>query len=285
MNKKRKLKNSKEDFLFSSLPSSRKKQFVDIIKNRVSLFVKIGLLLSLFSLPLFALIFAKDLTLSNIRNSNLSEADMFSSLYSVSLTYDFFMAVGITLIFLPLGGFFRIFRSLAYDEGTFFFYDFKKGFSQTWLACLISGLIIGFGYFSCSFYQKLINVDYLSYLPLAFLFLLILPLCLTFISYNSIYTSSFFVSLTNAFVLTSKAILKIWLFILLISLPFLFLLIPVSAVRYILLFLFFAFYYPFVIFGLYLLYLSLFDRFINKDLNNGLYLKGLYIQNDNSSFK
>lgn len=99
MNKKRKLKNSKEDFLFSSLPSSRKKQFVDIIKNRVSLFVKIGLLLSLFSLPLFALIFAKDLTLSNIRNSNLSEADMFSSLYSVSLTYDFFMAFGITLIF------------------------------------------------------------------------------------------------------------------------------------------------------------------------------------------
>ena len=184
--------------------------------------------------------------------------------------------MAIVLLFLPLGGILRIYRSLIYDEGVFFLSDFAKGFKETWKLTLVLGLLLGGGYFACAFYKSLISVSFLVYIPYGVLIFLVVPWAFTTLSYGSIYQSSFWVILQNGFVLTVKTFFKALLLVLAGSLPFLFLFLPSSSFRYIALILCFLAYYPLVLFAFYLMDIACFDEEINVSLANGLYHKGLY---------
>lgn len=276
MAKRRKRKANTKDFAFSGLPSNRRSQFFDCLRNRWPLFLEIGAFFALLSLVFIALIYWQDIAFHNISaDASLTEESKNAQLSSMSLVFASMFSFLILLIFLPLGGVMRIYRSLVHDEGVFLWSDFKKGFRQTWKLSLVLGLLLGGGYFACAFYQKLISYDWLSYAPYGFLLFLVLPWALTTLSYATVYSSGFGVTLQNGFVITVKSYLFALLFVLSFCLPFLFLALPSSVARYLALIACFLLYYPIALFGFYLLDISYFDKLINKSLDNGLYHKGL----------
>ncbi len=123
--------------------------------------------------------------------------------------------------------------------------------------------------------SRLISMELWSYAPYGILLFLILPWAFTTLSYGSIYSSSFMVTLQNGFVLTVKSFFKALFFSFLLVLPLFFLFVPSTAFRYIALILCFLLYYPIVLFAFYLMDIASFDEMINAHLNNGLYHKGL----------
>ena len=279
----KRMRRSDEDFSFSCLPSTRRKQFFDCLKNRWLLFLEVGLLLAFSSLLLVGLLFAEDLVTYNIFNDETMEETAKTGLLSaMDLTFASLIAVAILIVVLPLGGILRIYRSLIYDEGVFFFSDFGKGFKGTWKLCLMLGIVLGASYFACAFYKKMITVPILSYIPYGLLLFLVLPWALTALSYGSIYSSSFGVSLQNGFVLTVKSYWKALLCVLAFAAPLFLLFIPSMAFRYIAFIACFVFYYPLVLFAFYLVDIACFDEQINGKLGNGLYHKGLYDENINA---
>ncbi len=276
MAKRKKAPKVLEDFSFSGLPSSRRRQFFDCLKNRWGLFLEAGAIFAFFSLLLVGLIYAQDIVFHNISsNASLAEADKNGQLSSMSLTFASLFGVLIILFVLPLGGILRIYRSLIFDEGVFFLSDYRKGFRETWKLTLLLGLLLGGGYFACSFYKSLISMELLSYAPYGILLFLVLPWAFTTLSYGSIYSSSFMVTLQNGFVLTTKSFFKALCFSFLLVLPLLFLFIPSTVFRYVALILCFLLYYPIVLFAFYLMDIACFDETINAHLDNGLYHKGL----------
>ena len=277
MAKKKQIKSSPSDFSFKGLPNTRRRQFFDCLKNRWGLFLEVGVLFAFASLLAVGLIYAQDLVTHNIQaDASLEEGARNSQLNSMSLVFASLFAVLILLLALPLGGFLRIYRSLIFDEGVFFFSDFRKGFKETWKLTLVLGILLGGGYFACAFYKSLIPVSFLAYAPYGVLLFLVVPWAFTTLSYGSIYSSSFGVTLQNGFVLTVKTFWKALLLVLASCLPLLFLFIPSSTFRYIALILCFLAYYPLVLFAFYLVDIACFDEQINVNLGNGLYHKGLY---------
>lgn len=280
MAKKKRIKSKPSDFSFSGLPDTRRKQFFDCLRNRWGLFLKVGVIFAFLSLLIVALIYARDLVMHNVSNNeSLDEVAKKSQLATMSTTFASLIAVSIAIFCLPLGGILRIYRSLIYDEGVFFFSDFKKGFKETWKVSLVIGILLGGGYFASAFYKEIIDISYLSYAPYGILIFLVFPWAFTTLSYASIYSSSFKVIIQNGFVLTVKSFLKALLFVLLSVLPLLFLFIPSSVYRYVALVLCFLLYYPLVLFAFYLMDIALFDMEINSKMDNGLYHKGLYDEN------
>jgi len=276
MAKRKKAPKVLEDFSFSGLPSSRRKQFFDCLRNRWALFLEVGAIFAFFSLLLAGLIYAQDLVFHSIsNNASLTEADRNNQLSSMSLTFASLFGFLIAIFLLPLGGILRVYRSLIFDEGVFFLSDYRKGFRETWKLTLLLGLLLGGGYFACSFYKSIISVEFLSYAPYGILLFLILPWAFTTLSYGSIYSSSFMVTLQNGFVLTAKSFFNALCFSFLLVLPLFFLFIPSTVFRYIALVLCFLLYYPTVLFAFYLMDIACFDEMINAHLNNGLYHKGL----------
>ncbi len=280
MAKKRRIKSSAEDFSFKGLPNSRRRQFFDCLKNRWGLFLEVGVVFAFASLLLVGLIYAQDLVSHNIaHDASLDEASRSSQLSSMSLVFASLFGLLIFFFTLPLGGFLRVYRSLIFGEGVFFFSDFKKGFKGTWKLTLALGLLLGGGYFACAFYKSLISLSFLSYLPYGLLLFLVIPWAFTTLSYGSIYDSSFSIVLQNGFVLTAKSFFKALFFVLSSALPFLFLFLPSSLFRYLALILCFLAYYPLDLFAFYLMDIALFDELINEKVANGLYHKGLFDEN------
>ncbi len=229
------------------------------------------------SLLLVGLIYAQDLVSHNIQNdASIEESARNGQMTSMSFVFASLFGVLILLLTLPLGGFLRIYRSLIYDEGVFFFSDFRKGFKETWKLTLPLGVLLGGGYFACAFYKSLISLSFLAYAPYGVLLFLVLPWAFTTLSYGSIYSSSFGVTLQNGFVLTVKTFWKALLLVGVSCLPLLFLFLPSSTFRYIALILCFLAFYPLVLFAFYLMDIACFDEQINVNLDNGLYHKGLY---------
>ncbi len=276
MAKHRKRKANPKDFSYSGLPSNRRSQFFDCLRNRWPLFLEIGAFFALFSLIFIALIYWQDIAFHNISvDTSLTEESKTAQLNSVGLAFASMFSLLPLLFFLPLGGVMRIYRSLIYDEGVFLWSDFKKGFKQTWKQSLVLGLLLGGGYFACAFYQRLISFDWLSYAPYGLLLFLVLPWAFTTLSYATVYSSTFGVTLQNGFVITVKSYLLALLFVLSLCLPFLFLALPSTIARYLSLVICFLLYYPVALFGFYLMNIAYFDKLINKSLGNGLYHKGL----------
>lgn len=270
-------KARESDFSAAFLPCNRRSQFFDCLRNRWGLFLEIGAFFGLASLLFVLLLYWQDIAIHNISIDNsLDEATKTAQLGSMKLTFSSLFSLLFALAFLPLGGVMRVFRSLVYDEGVFLWHDFKKGFKGTWKTSLLLGVLLGGGYFACSFYSLLISPSWLAFAPYGVLLFLVLPWALTTLSYASVYSSKVSITLQNGFVITVKSYFKALLFVLSFCLPLLFLLLPNGLLRSLALIVCFLLFYPVALFGFYLMDISYFDSLINSELQNGLYHKGLY---------
>ncbi len=139
----KKKEQKKSDFLVTSLPKSRKDQFFDIWKHNFSLLSAIGMVLLLFSLPLLASYFFKDISLFAAQNESLNEEAKQSAYFFAKFLFCFFSSASVVIFFIGLSGVLPILKNLCYNDPIFFKDDFKEGVKTNFKSFLLLGLITG----------------------------------------------------------------------------------------------------------------------------------------------
>lgn len=279
-----------QDLSRSSLPSTRKKAFLDILHQRYDIALRIGLLFFLFSLPLLGL-FAYWNGLYEAAAQQLAHSEIDESAYSsliVSLSLGEAGALGLLFLLFafPLSASLRVWKLLAYYEGLSFFYDAKKGLRQNGknvFFVLLGGVLLywlAFALFVFAFFGSKETPLYLQILgsfPLVVWALVVLPVLLLSLSLTAVYDLSFAALCKTAFQIYANALFPCLGFALLFLAPLGFLFLPNSWTQALAMALYFFAYIPLFGQGFFLYSLSIFDRLLNEKNYPSLYHKGLFI--------
>lgn len=274
---KRKPRYAEKDFLPSALPKTRKEQFSDILKNRWRTLLLIGVLLFVSSIPLFFLIFYKDVHALGIIANVEEESEQKGQLFLNQMFFGAFYPLGMALIALVLSGAIRIYRNFVFSEGVYFWKDFLYGIKTSGGFYVLSTLLMGYLYLLAIASLYLIQVPFLSYLPLAVYLLFLLPVYLIALEEATLYKNSFIRYWVNGVSLLLYGNWKFYLGYLIAFLPFFFL--PTNVLpllgKYILYALSFLLYQPLAILFFTLLSYDIFDQGINKEKHSEIFKKGL----------
>lgn len=283
MKGKKKQKAAIAEFTEEQLPHNRRMQFFDCLKLRFTLFLRSGLVLLLFTVPCIILGVYRDFTLIGF-TSQLKAGEITRDMYdkmlsSINMVVSGINIVCLTVVSVGVAGIARVFRRLIWGEPVFFRQDFVAGiksngksyaliFFLAGVVCFIDNLVASFQFPS----------ELVKYIPWGISIVLLLPLALFVLAQTLIYTNKAGVLLKNSCILFIKSAPITLLFLLVLVLPAAAQFIPLVFVKFALYVLLIVFALPFYIFALLLYDVSLFDRFINKELYPQLYKRGLYIK-------
>lgn len=259
-----------------NLPNNRRNEFFYLIKYRWKSIMLIGGILFLFSIPLLGSILLKDLKAISIVTSS-DESDL-SSLLINDLFYSFFIIPSFVILFIGLSGVYRVIRNYIWAEGVIFKSDFFIGIKQNWLAFAIDGFIFSTLFYGIYLATIYIEIPYLKYLPIALCFILIYPVILIHMNLTVVYKNSYLKQMKNAMLLyIRRAYIYLPLFILLITVPFIFFIFYIPLIiKFIVLILFIDVFLPFYILLFSTYSTSVFDFYINKENHVEIYNKGLF---------
>lgn len=297
-NKKENKRKQIPDFLPEWLPSSRGKQFFDIVKNEWRTLLLIGLILSLFFLPFIISNIVEAGFMNGSANALREEMEakgrgseeiLMAIRTQTTTIHLLFTAINILcfMIFsIGLAGASRIVKCLCFGEGVLFRSDFFIGIKKYWKAFLLIGFFAGLFYFLITYVTAMLNpmsqdnggLGVLSGLTIGLYYAVIVPMLLLSMAQATLYDMPLFKSLSNSlrflivryyiaaiFALTIYAIslLTMIVYPLIVILAFL-------AVIVLLL--------PFLVLSFHLFALGLFDKYINKDHYPHIYRKGLCVR-------
>lgn len=133
------------------LPKNRFESFFDIIHNQFSSILKLGLLTFLFFLPTIIILLLSNIKVYEI-NLSLKEG-LISSTTALTESNGYINArnllfiISIPLAFVMMSGVFNVIRKLVYQEGTLFWYDFKKGIKNNGFYFFIISFLLTLLYF------------------------------------------------------------------------------------------------------------------------------------------
>lgn len=260
----------------NALPINRKSQLKQLIVYRWKSLLIIGGILLIFAIPLFASFLLKDLkAISIVTTSDTSDLSL---LFLNDLFYAIFIVPSIAIFFIGLSGIYRIVRNYIWAEGVILKSDFFIGIKQNWMHFAISGLIFALIYYGSYLAILYIDVPMLKYLPLALSVVLIYPVILVHMNLTVIYKNSYLAQFKNAFLLyVKKFYIYLLFFIVLIIIPFIFMVCPVPLIiKYVILFLFIYLFIPFFVLIISVFSMYVFDENINKERHPDLYKKGLF---------
>ena len=283
--KKRKI--AEKDFLESYLPQTRRSQFFDILKNNFNVVVKIGLVLLAFFLLLLVKNLILDL-LNTATNTAVEAGDLLKKDGEMYMKLFFIISNAIDIILYPIifiavAGVFRVIRQLAFSEGMFFIYFFKKGIKDNYKQFIFMGVLtalIKLGVNTLITYFSLSS--FISIASLGFFIVIYIPIVVIYLYYSSIYSSTLAISLRNATYIYIKNILPTLAFVLVLFAPIIlteyffnwpFVKQSIYALGVTLLL-------PIILLGGYLMYLNSFDKTINVTDYQELIRKGLYVSNE-----
>jgi hypothetical protein len=281
-------KVAKVDFVSEYLPKTRKAQFFDLIKNRFWIFIKIGLVLAIFIMPLIISHAVKDLTLYSVYKSFydhlISEEEL--KVYIISITFGFDLLNIILLVVFAIGisGITRVFKALIWSEGVIFANDFITGIKQNGKKYCILFSICGVFILINNFMMQLLKntqFEIMSYLPWSVTILMLLPIGLFYFSQIIYYSNSFKGYMTNAVRLYVSSFLKTLLYVIILIVPiFLIFGIDYIFVKYIAILLWTILILPIII-CVWILYTNnLFDLYINVKFYPQIVKKGLFIDKE-----
>jgi len=267
----KKIKYSKTEFTSSMLPSTRKEQFIDIIKQEWKTLLYAGIMLFLSFVPEGVLLIFKNAYLMGLYHTS-EGADYQRLKIIVDLLGDVAQIVTLSIFFLGLAGFFRILRLLSWGEQVYFWSDFvngiKKNFVRLFQLLLLSIIVLALNQIITYFISVLIPTTWNTILVVlidSFDLLVLLPIGLYAISYSNIYADNFKMTIVNSFVLLMKSYIRvIWFIAIPIGLYFLFdigtvWVCVVSVLVYL------TILAPFAFLGMYLVHLNEFDKFVNDN--------------------
>ena len=261
----------------TNLPDNRRKEFFYLIKYRWKSILLIGGLLFLFSIPLLGSILLKDLKAISIVTT--SDGEDVSSLLINDLFYSVFIVPSFVILFIGLSGVYRVVRNYIWAEGVIFKSDFLIGIKQNWFPFALDGFIFSVLFYGLYIATVYINIPYLKYLPIAVCFILIYPVILIHTNLTVVYKNNYFKQMKNALLIyIRRAYIYLPLFILLITIPFVFFIFYIPLiVKYIILILFVNLFLPFFILLFNTYSISVFDYYINKENHQEIYKKGLFL--------
>lgn len=276
----KKLKKAASDFTFAQLPHNRKEVFFDCLKLRFGTIVCCGLLLLLFALPLVATEIVYDVVQLDIYNGfvdgSLTEAQ--ASMYSGELQIyaSLVQIVGWCVFAVGLSGIVRVLRQLIWGEPIFFWTDFKRGIKQNalrFVEVFAVAAIVNAASVACSAF---LGGSFVGYVPYGVLIFFVIPLGLFVLAQSAVYDVGLGKATTNALAFYGK---RLWQTLLFTAISLLFALLhlmPISAVKYLLVSLCSVFLLPMYIMAWLLAACNAFDEIINKDKFPELYDRGVY---------
>ena len=276
-----KIRKAKHDFTIDHLPSNRKEVFFDCLKIRLRDFLKLGLLLLLFSLPLIIAGLVKDSILYNIYeelNNGLITEEDYNGLYTfLMLGYYLIEMICLIIFSLGLAGALRVIRQIAWGEAVFFTQDFFEGIKLNKNHFIIYFLFIGM-FNSLNHLVLLLNIQYeiVKLLPFALSIVILFPPLLYSLAETLMYNNRVLNEYKNGFILYIKTFPTTILATIIVLLPLLFDLIPLFVIKYIIIAIFTIVLFPIILLGEFLFFNSKLDKYVNKAMYPEIYDKGIY---------
>ena len=274
---------SKNSFGKEQLPSTRTGVFFDVFKLHYFSFIKIGLILLAFAIPLFITNFIKDYSFIMMDETGNSNA-------TIVVTCIIIEAFSILFMSIPIAGLGKIYHEYAWLEPVFFASDFKKGISENIKPTLISVMFIALLNAVFNFIYYFSDIGWFVAIPFGFNIVVLYPIIMHTLFISFIYTNKYFYNF------------KLGCFFYLRHLPTTFLsIIFICAFKVYDLFQFkyiygiltknlvfliiIIFIMPFIFLGVQLNEMRIFDKHINSVRFPHLVNKGLYIHNKDEENK
>ncbi len=283
--KKVEIKLNKKDFDASTLPTTRKAQFKDILTHEFKTLLLLGMWLVIFFIPFllvesFSNMFMYTYLEQNIVSMTEEETKSFELLFTLvkesSLVFTFMIfSIGVA-------GCLRIIRNLVYGEVIFFKNDFILGIKKYWKLALLCGFLFGLFKGATNILVTLVrnygSGDYLylfSGFTLGFFYILIVPFIFFIISLLMTYELTFAQTINASIRFTFSNLLVSLAFSgVLFALMFIWYINILLIINIILLVLM-LFIGPIYILLWHLYVTSKFDKYINEKQFPTIYKKGL----------
>ncbi|MFA5448961.1 MAG: hypothetical protein WC292_00775 [Clostridia bacterium] len=207
------------------LPTNRKQLFFELVYTKSREWMKISLVIFLFSLPLLIWLGINSLTDSLL----ISQIDEVSkdeqAQIIVNIFYRQLIKNGVSIPFYMLlatglGAISYVARNLVWGDMNDFKADFKKGFKENWKYSLFLGLIFGIIINSLSIMNWLIFgfQNQLGIIIYAFILLIFISMMVFGLAQQAVYNNKFLHLLRNSMILTlSNLFMNILVFLLVLS--------------------------------------------------------------------
>lgn len=272
-------KFASRDFEKNLLPTNRRELFFDVLKLHYLTLLKLGLLLTIFAIPLIVCMFVKDYSYVIKAESGQDNAWFLFFLSFIEAICFMIFAIG-------LGGIGKIFKEFSWMEPVFFKDDFLKGVKENIKPTLIISLLAGISHIAFNYIYIFSVSPWIKAIPFGFNYAILYPVLLITFFINVIYTNKFFLNLKLGIYVYIKHLPSIILCVLLVYI----LLIPNffpmmyflgSIFKVFLFVLFMIFILPMIILGINLNMMRIFDKEFNQQNFPQLVNKGLFKETQN----
>ena len=296
--KKEIINPSKSDFLVEQLPTTRRKEFFDILKNEWRTLLLVGFVLTLFFLPfIISKLFEAGFMNGNaeaLRNTLTAQGKtteeinsaVAAQMRSIHLLFSGINIICFMIFSVGLAGVARIIKCLSFSEGVVFKSDFFTGIKKYWSAFLTVGFFSGLFYFLMTYTSETISVMssenqtllIVRGLIIGFYFAILVPLFFFSFAQATLYTIPFFSTITNSIRFTVNKYYICIIFSIIMYAIYLLTHIVYALISVLCLIVVILLIAPLIMLAFHLFALSLFDKYINKDNYPQNYKKGLYIK-------
>lgn len=281
-------KYSETDYIASSLPSTRKQQYIDILKHNKGTLISIGVTLVFFFIPLLLCLVFEDIFNYNLlTNPIYYTAGEFTSeglaLYkSNTFMFSIYKGISYVFVFIGLAGIFKILKKLFWSEHIFYFHMLMGGIKESFLNAFLLGLIFGLSRVLIAYTQNLDLHFALNALIYGLLVFIVLPILIVGLGYSSFYNGNIIKVIHHSFIMYARNLFYILgLALIIFALSFLSYIpnfIVKDSVIFVVIFLigplFLLMWYGFIV--------HIFDKCINREYYPNIYQKGLYIDDGKS---
>lgn len=273
-------RESKTDFVESSLPNNRFELFFDIMKNQYRTLILIGFLVALFSIPLIVVLLFKDTMklsfVEQLAKNEITNEECLSLVLVNDLTFDAINILGFAILGLGMAGIIKIIKRVCFLDPVFIKEDFKEGIKDN--AKQMCGLFMLFGLvvLICDFSLNYSTNKIVGFIPTCIAFSIIIPTFLIMMCSLSIYQVKFFSCLSTSFFMYIKSALKTLLVYLICLLPVATIFIENVMIKYLVFIFVLLILSPIILVLLFDYFCGVFDEQVNKDQYPEIYRKGLY---------
>ncbi len=273
-------KEAKVDFLSSDLPSNRKEVFFDCLKNRYGYLINCGIIMFLFSIPLFVLFFIKSIYLGalnqELNNGTIMLSDYNAATFRYIFIYDMLVILSSFILSIGLSGVIRIIRQISWIEPLFFLKDFTDGIKMNYKHISIHLFIISLLYMISDLTMHApIDYNILKYIPALITIFIILPVIMYNIVQTSIYNMTLIEENKNSMLLFFKSVPVCVIFSVIISITLLLNLINNYTIKSLIFVLFLIILFPVFYISWFLYSSSVLDKYINNEYYPDIVDKGI----------
>ena len=257
---KKRIAKAKFDFTENLLPSNRKEVFVDCLKIKKTVMVKIGFRLLLCSLPLILSYLLMNISVSSMYDQYLLGNVEIEAMRSTVNAFNLINILLWCIVGIGCAGSFRVVRMMIWQEPIFINSDFSDGIKLNWKPFLAIFSVIGFVIFAIMAVDVQAELQYLLIFISA---ILLLPVLIIMMGLYNVYNITPSEAVYNSLTIYIKGLF--YNFIMAIGASVIFALLIASGVlKYLLIPLFVLLIAPVMMVAIHLYLCYLFDININR---------------------